>query len=231
LKRQTGELTGLLKAKEEEIERHIDQILRFGKIIDHFHKITHIYRDTVLNILTSEQEEEINRSFNWFFNQLLNIYREIFVLLTGTNDICTSFKLFVGDKDVITFCRDSLSFSARDDLDRRKTYNIDKNTDFQQLFYIQRACFIENDLEALDGYINERQNWSDYYKSTVVAPVRRQVDDNRFHFAGFLCVDSLKKDVFEPDPSKAISLGLADVLYPMILVYKHRLGDFCDEGG
>lgn len=140
-----------------------------------------------------------------------------------------------------------------------KPDRVDENTDFEDIIHGGGDYFFCNDLDARRQAGLYRNSHPDYkYRSTIVWPIRKQIENASLvpkwykdyvqetqDIVGFLCVDSVKKNIFtgcgmNPDspgvcietPREDVALGAAyaDTLYPVIQPYFGSFGAlFGDE--
>lgn len=118
--------------------------------------------------------------------------------------------------EVETFCRSEHTHSSRKESDQKGNYaKVKDNTDFYNILRGSTdnagGFFYQTDLvecarkmkELNSQYLNTTPHYLDYYKSTIVVPIK--ADKVHTHFfsdnigcdiLGFLCIDSLSTDVF-----------------------------------
>ena len=139
---------------------------------------------------------------------------------------------------VRTLTRDSLSQRKR-----RKSQNfihpLNRNTDFYTIFSpeFKDEYFYSNDLTGLHGYLNSSHDvcgepsdssipvfgyilrnitWKLPYKSTIVAPIKDN-SQNEGSVIGFFCIDSNNKGMFINKYDVQLIIDVAFSLYPLIL--------------
>jgi hypothetical protein len=130
---------------------------------------------------------------------------------------------------VYTLCRSPKSKDRPKSAPKR--VSVAENTDFLRIMRDDGDIFYAPDLVKYhkmqrklgdpDGYLNSTNNWTDYYRSTIVAPIRIEasrigVDHARYDLLGFLCADSMSTKAF-PDRYKVLysqlMLSFGDDLY------------------
>jgi hypothetical protein len=112
---------------------------------------------------------------------------------------------------VYTLCRSAKS--APRPTSMPKQIAVSDNTDFMLLMRDEGDIFAIPDLKKYDkqlrkagnkeGYLNSNSQWPDFYRSTIVAPIRVQathlgIENVRYDLLGFLCADSMSTRVFPP---------------------------------
>ncbi|MGP8283596.1 MAG: hypothetical protein ACLQT6_12910 [Desulfomonilaceae bacterium] len=103
------------------------------------------------------------------------------------------------------------------------THAVKGNTDFDKIVSGDHFFFAAKpDRMVSSGeYRNTTEKWLQWYKSTVVVPIRvleKNCDDNKKHYIllGFLCADSDSSGAFEEDGATLyadIMMAAADQLY------------------
>lgn len=208
-----------------EIELGINELRKklknYSLVFSDIHKVLHGSKNTIAEIIEENDYYALGPVISNFLRDFLNIYREILTKVTGEHDISTCIKVFTNYPDEIlrTVARDSNSIAARGQNDAVEEFRVDKNSDFIDLYKLRKKYFVANNLEELEkqgDYINERQDWKNRYRSTAVFPIRR-MRGHECDFAGFLCADSQRVDIFEPDVMVAIGSAMVDVLYPVLI--------------
>lgn len=80
--------------------------------------------------------------------------------------------------------------------------------------------YLENNVKAVSNYLTSSDRQTIPYESELVVPIlpSRYKKLSDIYFGGFLCVDSNKKDAFDPDHYDIpMTIGLADGLYSIML--------------
>jgi len=104
----------------------------------------------------------------------------------------------------------------------RDAHPIGGNTDFNQLWQDKaRKWFFGNNLPQMASkgrYNNSSTSWQDFYKASIVWPIRRVFADGSkdADLIGFLCVDSKSIGVFSEEFDYPVGAIVADSLYPFL---------------
>jgi len=133
---------------------------------------------------------------------------------------------------------------AANRLDLDGPVKISDNTDF---LYLLRSsggglhCFLSNDLDADPPEYRNSHRSRDHetdprpaYNSTMVWPIQMQSpgqDHQRFGLVGFLCVDSLQKDVFVKTHDFELGAAVADGLFNLIWLWRSGASVAWPSGG
>lgn len=224
-----------------------------------FHRLTHESRNVFFDTLHSYKTEtltinELNTIYQKYIGNVLDDLCEILNSFTE-KEICACVKLFsytekeeVIDKNcskLITFCRSRNSNTNRDNYENRDTKEIflKDNTDFRDIVDDQKAkdYFYKADLKKYDKelrkigdkYRNTNDNWEEYYRGTIVVPIRiefkrlyNQKKNDSYHLIGFLCVDSLDTDAFKEEQERYnvnIVKAYADLIYVFFDEYRYYI--------
>lgn len=157
---------------------------------------------------------------------------------------------------VRTVCRSDSSKAARKENLYNRPQKIIDNTDFYSIlcdtsnsnkgyFYQRDLVEYDKQLKAVNngmGYRNTTLNWENYYRSTVVVPVK--IDGSKlffspnqttqgYHVIAFLCFDSMSTDVFtDTRESYIVNLvsGAADAAYLILNQYSYYLNKIAQRG-
>lgn len=82
-----------------------------------------------------------------------------------------------------------------------------------------RRFFFSNDLDRTPGYINPHRRpdgQAHEYNAAMVWPVQRRLDDHKVRLLGFLCVDSIDREVFREASDFHLGAAFADTLYSLL---------------
>lgn len=173
----------------------------------------------------------LTRDTQTFLTNTLDYLCEILTVNTGQK-VSACIKLIENtgnvtniDKEnatVVTFCRSTNTDKQRKSNDgtKSKSISIKKNTDFYDILdensLTTNSFFYQTDLLQFDKdlrkigrkYLNTTDNYEEYYKGTIVAPIRIKREklhylgeDNGYDIIGFLCVDSLSINAFRNNES------------------------------
>lgn len=211
------------------------------------------YRNTMGEIEVAQKKSEDSlRLMKDFIRLTLNVLCDVFYTLSRQK-VSSCIKIIEPGEDldyinarVVTFCRSSNSDSERqayDERNRDRNTLICDNTDFNNIVEPgkSKSCFYCSDLIAYqkkikklgDRYNNTNTEWADYYRATIVVPIRiaNQRNPNNdlntsYTILGFLCVDSMSTHAFEESQKAfytAIVKGFAALLYSILDIYKRKI--------
>lgn len=164
-------------------------------------------------------------------------------------------KINIQKATVKTFCRSKNSQPVRsaNDNARKTPIKVVDNSDFYDILDSTdtdtNACFYQTNLlefakkrrESGKSYRNSTENWEQYYKSTIVAPIR--VSNEHLFFSrltygynvvGFLCVDSMATDAFrnrnvDKENLTYVVKSFAAETYIILNMYSYYLGKLKGE--
>jgi hypothetical protein len=212
------------------------ELERYTESLGLFHEAAHELRDHLF-VAEAEKWTDQDRQKDLFhrLTAVLDELVRVFCVLTQ-QECAACVKLFSEDTDseggrlLITFCRDRQSKRKRGQNDGQERFSIDKNHDFLYIINSDKNYFCSNDLVNHEGYFNERPDFDKRYRSAIVVPVQRSTVNGEpadFHdILGFLCVDSLKTNVFNEMESVKLLGAVADTMYwPLHLLQKKEGGN------
>gem|GEM_PF-3057439 len=201
--------------------RYLKTILAQVKLISEtFHRVTHTLRDDYYHMQRLAYEGRLNAEV--LRVKALETGQEVVDLLANALTACTSHNISVCIK-IFEQPREMTAWSS-EDLERRnvvtlcRSYNTNRerwesvrhpilhNTAFHELMFQDKHYFASTDLAAEHArgvYMNTSLNWSRYYRSTIVVPIRIRVGTTEtglpvYDILGFLCADSESTFAFEP---------------------------------
>jgi hypothetical protein len=137
------------------------------------------------------------------------------------------------DMYLYTLCRSQNTNDDRKDLPR--AIPKEGNTAIEKIFDENQRWYVCNNLKKehnkRDGsgrrlYNNKTPNFLDYYKSTIVVPIRRKIRNKEFHVAAILAIDSNHNNTFsllkmsQGNVFPYLLGAFADGLYLYIKLYK-----------
>lgn len=187
-------------------------------------------------------EEMITLSMKSFCQNTINILENIFQAITGKEvnicikvfDINKPWENDINKMQVSTLCRSSKSMPERCEIDNKPVRVVD-NTDFLTILKDGNPLFASSNLIKFEKnyskinkiYLNSNPNWKNFYRSTIVVPIRihtcylpkslNKRPSQDYHIMGFLCVDSMSTATFENDKTimyyTEITYAVADLLY------------------
>lgn len=115
--------------------------------------------------------------------------------------------------------------------------NGNKKSYFYQRNLIKYAAILK---KSGQHYDNTTQNWDDYYRSTIVVPIRIANErlffneqSNSYNVIGFLCIDSLSVNAFLENQEKYnvfLMKSFAAEIYTILNQYKYYLKILTDGG-
>ncbi|MBF0555506.1 MAG: hypothetical protein HQK96_13275 [Nitrospirae bacterium] len=160
---------------------------------------------------------------------------KIYFSLTGKPCLVTVKLIRPKDEKGDTYCEiyaRSETNCRRDDLGKKLFEVSEENTVFHKALQrrgMNEDCshFHSEDLTKEDNYRNERQNWKNFYKSTIVVPIRyhpkqelrkKVIPDD----LGFLCVDTRSTNRLKKGAHVQILAALADQMYNFLSLMKGR---------
>ncbi len=237
-------------------------IKRMRVTSEKFHKLSHESRNVFFDTLHSYKVNsltcnELNSMYQAYISKVLDNLCEVINSFTE-REICACVKLFSytedeevideNDSQLVTFCRSNNSDTDRDNYEKHKTKPIfmRDNTDFREIidceqdkdyFYKGNLAEYKKELEKIGKtYRNTNENWSKYYRGTIVVPIRiefkrlyHQKKNDSYHIIGFLCVDSMSTDAFTEEQENYnvdIVKSYADIIYLLLSQYKHYMKKF-----
>ena len=219
-----------------------------------YYDILRGYRNVMGEIEVSDYSKEAVYQLVYNYStDVLNTLCDIFYKLTRQK-VSGCIKIIEPSSDleytnakVKTFCRSKNSDSRRTVYDNNSTRSdtiVCRNTDFDSIVQPGKSlsCFYQQNLEDYqkqlrkigEEYRNSNTEWNEYYKATIVAPIRiankrnskTKLEDS-YTILGFLCVDSLSTHAFEASQRvyyQYIIKAFAALLYSVLDVYKDRMG-------
>lgn len=186
------------------------------------HKIFHDLRDALIELAEIEddaaKDHEVDRLFLVFMQKATDNLQRIFDATADEKSRVCIKQLIDDGKNVKTLCRDAGCSAEHSE----EPVPVEANTDF--LLVSQRApghkrFFFCNDLMGLGCYQNSHPDWKSKYLSAIVWPIRgpKLGSPGNYDVAGFLCVDSMQTNVFDPVVSVEIGAAVADMLYILLV--------------
>jgi hypothetical protein len=125
---------------------------------------------------------------------------------------------------VKTKCRDN-NTAKINKYDKSSSHKLSENTDFVSIFTEKNRYFVCGDLKnerTISDYRNSTKDYLSYYQSTIVVPIRADVSqhDSEEFCWGFLCIDSIDKNVFNDPCFIDLAGSFADMLYSFFIVFQ-----------
>lgn len=218
-------------------------------VTEHYRRSLETYRDTEghLSVMLLDPAFSLEHLTDLVIDEIRIILDELcdtFNLLTEAevsacikifgNNFTDSENISYADATVVTFVRSTNSDSERHDNEISKTPpHVWENTDFKVLcddkVVNHQSIFYSPNLEAEDNYENSTPHWEQYYKSAAVVPIRIANENypgntqvRGYKICGFLCADSIERNVFEERQMKyfkAILQAYAALFYLILHTY------------
>lgn len=230
---------------------------RMEKTSDNYHRLLHYARDLYFQVMHNYKKGTLTISglselYRSELSKILDLLCNVMNAHTERNiSSCIKLITYPNDEEVIfennaqlvTFCRSNNSDTNRENYEQHKEIWLTQNTDFLEIISNNnnKNYFYQGDLEKYAkqlhdmgrDYENSNTRWSDYYKGTVIVPIRiefkklyHQKKDDAYHIIGFLCIDSLSTDAFTEKQEKYnvdIVKSFADIVYILLGQYRHYL--------
>lgn len=217
-----------------------------------YYNLLRSYRNTMGEVqVAQKQSEDSLRIIRDFIQDTLDVLCDVLNKLSRQKiSSCVKIiepgeKLDYLNAKVYTFCRSKNSDPQRAAYDNasRKDVLICDNTDFNKIVEPGKSvgCFYCPDLVSYkkglrkigEDYDNSNNRWEDFYKSTIVVPIRIANERNpnnelkdSYTILGFLCVDSKSTHAFEESQKafyEPIVKAFAALLYPVLELYKLKV--------
>lgn len=141
--------------------------------------------------------------------------------------------------ELTTFCRSSNSPFRRGKPDKKAMVQL--NTDFEYIMNGIDVFFCSYDLyslQKLGEYNNSSKDWKQYYRTTMVVPIRilkkESIDKEYYDILGFLCIDSKSTSLFKGIIGKCIQnyiIAVADSLYMFLNRVSEQYNNAQDKVG
>ncbi|HJC23210.1 MAG TPA: hypothetical protein H9761_05840 [Candidatus Eisenbergiella merdavium] len=223
------------------------------------YKFMHDYRNEInwMEFNAKEgklSEETLHHTVENFLEKSLDNLTGILSNLTGET-VCGCVKLIIGgnfnnvkieDASVRTFARSSNTDCKRRSNDvksDKKGVPIRGNTDFMSIlsddrnsndsyFYKGNLLEFNNEMKKIGkSYENTTLNWEEYYKGTIVVPIRiakKRISNthsiNSYCILGFLCVDTLSLTAFIAEQEENYTYIVKSYAATMFnMLYKYQL--------
>ena len=204
------------------------------------HQINHTYRDCLAgNFLlsasagrpTTDQNQRLG-SEHEALGEVCGRIAMAFTRMIGADCVATV-KLMTMESEQ-QFCTTYVRSEAASvrDVDRSVRYSIGqgRNTAFQTALALlpdRPSHFHSGDLIKLSRagrYHNERENWREFYRSTIVVPIRWVRDRERsvIDELGYLCVDTMATNRLNNTDHIQLLAGLADQMYNFINIMRKK---------
>ncbi len=200
---------------------------KLKEISEHFREINAIYRNRLFGLFygkcpSMERKDLINIE-KFTLNSVCQRISKIYSMLIAKN--CTvSVKLLMQQEDtgrlyVTTYTRSENACKHDDESPSKFEVNTGQNTAFDDALRRNTTGdithFFSGDLRKHKHYRNQRPNWSKYYQSAIVVPIRcLGVEENPDpDDIGFLCVDTNSRHRLNNTHHVVMLSGLADQIY------------------
>lgn len=235
--------------------------LRMKQVTKNMHNLLHNVRDVYFDIMHSHKKNTLNehwlaKTYKAELSKILDNLCSVMSAYTS-QDVSACIKLItysdpndtidLENATLVTFSRSTNSDHGRNDYEStKKPILLRENTDFFEVVSkdFEKTYFYQSNLVAYDEqlqrngehYRNSNPNWKQFYRGTIVVPIRIQFDklyhlkkDDAYHIIGFLCVDSMSTDAFSKQHEKYnvdLVYAYADVIYILLGQYRHYLRKF-----
>ena len=235
--------------------------LRMKQVTKNMHNLLHNVRDVYFDIMHSHKKNTLNehwlaKTYKAELSKILDNLCSVMSAYTS-QDVSACIKLItysdpndtidLENATLVTFSRSTNSDHGRNDYESsQKPILLRENTDFFEVVSknFEKTYFYQSNLVAYDEqlqsngehYKNSNPNWKQFYRGTIVVPIRIQFDklyhlkkDDAYHIIGFLCVDSMSTDAFTKQHEKYnvdLVYAYADVIYILLGQYRHYLRKF-----
>ena len=228
---------------------------RMYALSNNYHKFLHTSRNVYYEVMRCRKGGKLNVTtlsaiYKGKLTEMLNNLCDIMISMTG-REVSACIKLVspshtsgsLDDCSLVTFCRSSNSKTTRSEYDGTFQVTIKDNTDFETIVHNESAdnAFYASDLLEVDKhyrsvgkqYKNSNLNWSEYYKGTIVVPIRIKLkrlvgmpESENYDVLGFVCVDSLSTDAFTKKQRECnvnIMHSFSDAIYVLLGQYMHYM--------
>lgn len=229
------------------------------KTSDSYHHFLHEARNLYFDIMHSYKKKTLTTSglSEIYKEHLRALLDQLCIIMNALTErkisACIKLISYGDDEEVIdadkaklvTFCRSANSNTDRENYEKHGHEILMKdNTDFWEIVSkdSDKDYFYQGNLEKYakemqklgKRYRNTNENWAEYYKGTIVVPIRIEFkklyhlkkDDDEFHIIGFICVDSPSADAFtEKQETYNVDTvkAFADMIYILLGQYRHYL--------
>ena len=238
--------------------------LRMKQVTSNMHILLHNVRDLYFDIMHSHKKNTLSelwlaKTYKTELSKILDNLCSVMSAYTS-RDVSACIKLITYNDSndtmdpenatLVTFCRSTNSDHNRSSYESsNKPILLRENTDFYEVVSknFEKNYFYQGDLvtydkqlrESKEHYKNSNPYWMQYYRGTIVVPIRIQHDklyhikqNDAYHIIGFLCVDSMSTDAFTKQHEKYnvdLVYAYADVIYILLGQYRHYLRKFEKE--
>jgi len=191
------------------------------------HQINHIYRDKLSEVFSRDHPID-NRDYlidteESVLRSVCQRIEKIYSRMVGS-DCLVTIKLIAEEEDGARFAQTYVR--SIDDCDRdsrgytKYTIGTGTNTAFDKALQIvnngKLSCFFSSDLNKdlkENNYSNQRSEFSIYYRSAIVVPIRCTNYMNSTDDIGFLCVDSKSVNRLSSGYQVELLAAFADQMY------------------
>lgn len=237
------------------------EVLRMKKVTSNIHNLLHNVRDVYFDIMHSHKKNTLSEHWlaKTYKSELPKILDNLCTVMGAytSKEISACIKLItysdpndtvdLENATLVTFCRSSNSDHNRNAYETTsRPILLRENTDFYEVLSkdYEKIYFYQGDLVDYENrlkvngerYKNSNPNWKDFYRGTIVVPIRIEYDklyhlkqDEAYHVIGFLCIDSMSTDAFTKQREKYnvdLAFAYADVIYILLGQYRHYLRKF-----
>jgi hypothetical protein len=205
----------------------------------HLHRINHDYRNILHSTFSgntpcTSRKDLVKMEIEALKSATKRI-ESIFVSLLGGRPCTVTVKLITnqssGRRVAKTYVRSESNCNRDDGPPFEYDLGTNQNTAFDMALKLPEpnkcSHFIGGDLTKYTGYNNQRPQWANFYKSTIVVPIRF-MDGNRFgqpdqsQDLGFLCVDTLSRNWLNEGYHVELMSAFADQMYNFLSLMRGR---------
>jgi hypothetical protein len=210
----------------------------------HIHRVNHIYRD-VLHACFDAASPVTNR--NELLLQERGTIRSVCQRIQSMfsrlicRDCLVTVKLMTRDGNGNEYCTtyERSQDKCERDRDGIKAFEVGtgRNTAFDEALRMrhdgQCSHFFCSDLTRRRGdYSNQRQHWDQFYRATIVVPIRnprslQDIDDS--DDLGFLCVDTMSRNRLDDGYHVELLAAFADQMYNFFSLMRGSYNALADE--
>lgn len=231
-----------------------------------YYNLMHDFRNSYFDILNQYKSNELTpalltKDLQAFLQSALDNLCEIFSEFTR-QEVSACIKYIDGATETIDLENATVKTLVRSnntDVNRKNNdknivdpIKIKDNTDFYDIlnpksrskksyFYQRNLIKYANELKKHGiSYENTTKNWEDYYRATIVIPIRIANErlfftkqDKSYNVLGFLCIDSMSVNAFLENQEKYnvfLAKSFAAEIYTILNQYKYYLKKLTDGG-
>ena len=209
------------------------------RIAYHIHRINHEYRNVLCEKFSGDnpamKQEELISVEKDTLQSVCSRIEKIFTLLIGRDCMVTVKLIYEDETSGRKYCKTYVRSEPNCVRDESHPFEYEigtgANTAFDTALKIPQAGkpshFYSADLTKEKDYNNQRQHWENFYRSTIVVPIRAldlsQIGtQNSSDDIGFLCVDTLSKNRLNNGYHLQLMAAFADQMYNFISLMRGK---------